>query len=271
MTSIETTVTRRREARARMLDEIYQHARRGGQSMLILAFVGLTAAGALLVVAFLIVGTAGEKGRMAAMPLGAAAIATAACSFFLRRAAQEYRRAETNRDFAALVNGIKYETTYWRISATCALVISLTIASPLIVVKITQTFAPEPALQTVSDMRVISAALEKYAARHHAYPNTSELAVLANVLRKDLQHEMPKVDGWGQPFQYRATCKQNDCFDYRLTSLGANGAAEVRVELLQEDGSYECNECGVSPEDLDIVHGGGRFLLLPKDLRAANE
>jgi hypothetical protein len=258
-------------ARGRTLDEVYTHARRAAQGMFILSLAGFIAAGMLLLTAFLLVGFSGEQARVVAMPVAVAALAIGACSIFLRRAAHRYRAAQARRDFVALVDGIKYETAYWRTSAICALVVASAIALPFVIAKITSTFAPEPAQRTVATMRVLSAALEQYAAQHRSYPNTTKLTVLARVLRPHLQSDMPTVDGWGNDFVYRAVCEQQQCFDYRLTSFGANGVMDVKVEELVENAYYFCRGCAIPPRDIEIVHGSGRFLLMPKNLRGASD
>lgn len=258
-------------ARTRTLDEVYTRARRTAQGMFILSLVGLIAAGMLLLTAFLLVGFAGEQARVIAMPIAVTALAIGACSLFLRRAAHRYRTAQLTRDFNALVDGIKYETAYWRTTAICALVVAAAIALPLIVVKITTTFAPEPARRTVTTMRTLSAALEQYAALHRTYPNTTKLTTLAGLLRPHLQQDVPAVDGWGNELVYRPLCEQGKCFDYRLTSLGANGALDVKVDALNENAYYFCRGCAIPQEDIEIVHGGGRFLLMPKNLRSTND
>ena len=262
------TVASASAARARALDGLYACGRRIARNMTIVALFTLFAAASMLIAAFVIVGVVGEEGRFVAMPVAIVGLAVGACAFFLRRAAQSYRDAERNRDIAVLAKGIAFETAYWRTAGITTIAVISAITLPMITAAVARRFKPEPAMRTVRQMQVIADALEGYAAEHHHYPNPENLEVLARVLRPYMKQDMPTVDGWQQPFVYKGVCdRQKICFDYRLYSVGANGVVDMKVESLSALETYSCQDCPIESRDLEIVHGDGRFLLIPSSVQ----
>lgn len=80
--------------------------------------------------------------------------------------------------------------------------------------------------RTMVDMVVIRDALEGYAAYHGRYPSAvSSIEELTGHLEPDFIPELPRVDGWSRPFEFRS---QPGGDGWELASLGRDGEAGPR-------------------------------------------
>ncbi len=77
---------------------------------------------------------------------------------------------------------------------------------------------------TLTDMRTIGAALERYAVDHLAYPAASDTLALRPELEPDYVKQLPARDGWGHPFVFEVDAQGAT---YTLRSPGKDGALET--------------------------------------------
>jgi general secretion pathway protein G len=112
--------------------------------------------------------------------------------------------------------------------------------------------------RTMGDMRTIATAIESYSIDHHdAYPITRAPAAAAleevvPLLVPTYVKEIPRVDGWGRPFELESTAKE-----YTITSRGSDGRPDM------PDGpSIEPNG-GTTDFRNDIIFSTGSFAQFP--------
>jgi hypothetical protein len=102
-------------------------------------------------------------------------------------------------------------------------------------------------------MQTIEAALQRYAADHHACPAVTTLEELAPFLEPQYTSRLPRVDGWGNPFVYEPDgCDATRCSGYYLASAGRNGVLEQ--EALSDYGE-EIVETTHFDDDIVILDG----------------
>ncbi len=73
---------------------------------------------------------------------------------------------------------------------------------------------------TLTDMRTVGDALERYAVDHLAYPDAAGIEALRPELEPDYVKQLPATDGWGHPFVFEAG---EEGATYTLLSPGKDG------------------------------------------------
>ncbi len=139
--------------------------------------------------------------------------------------------------------------------------------------------------RTLSDIKSIGLALERYAQEHHRYPNAQSISALAHTLEPRYIQKLPVADGWGRPLRYVTLCDDGWCHAYCVLSAGEDGnadhgddqllalAAGRRPELREParaDGDGPPNVFDAAM-NRDVVHGSGRFLIRPPESLGALE
>ncbi|HSP17741.1 MAG TPA: hypothetical protein VLV78_23555 [Thermoanaerobaculia bacterium] len=111
-------------------------------------------------------------------------------------------------------------------------------------------------LATMSDMRKISDALEKYAAEHHAYPAAKSFAAVVRQLEPKYGTALPRSDYWKNDFRYSAQCDKESttCWSYRLASCGSDHVCA------SDDLFTYGEEPAGSNAKTDLLYGNGRPL-----------
>lgn len=102
---------------------------------------------------------------------------------------------------------------------------------------------------TLTDMRTIGAALERYAVDHLSYPTASDVLALRPELEPDYVKQLPARDGWGHPFVFQV---DDQGASYTLRSPGKDGALQ-ETELAPLTHDFEA----------DIVLVDGVFVQRP--------
>jgi len=112
--------------------------------------------------------------------------------------------------------------------------------------------------RTMADMRSIATAVEAYAVDHNTYPPAgSSMDDVESLVTPTYIREMPKVDGWNQPFRYHCLAPEEQrCVDYAFQSAGKDGVFEYLPYDLEPEATtrFEC----------DIVYAGGQFVWYPE-------
>jgi hypothetical protein len=99
---------------------------------------------------------------------------------------------------------------------------------------------------TLSDMRSIMTAVEKYGETHGVYPATQDIAELARVLEPSYIPLLPRNDAWGRPLEYYRVILPSGVEGYVIRSAGCDGVFEKKDPTAYTDG-------GVRGLERDIV------------------
>lgn len=110
--------------------------------------------------------------------------------------------------------------------------------------------------QTMSDLRIIAASAEAYAADFHVYPAARSIDELARVLEPAYIETMPRMDPWREPYRYAVRTREDGRQSYRLASAASGGQWEQSDLWKYAGGS-------TSKLDSDIVFGDGAFICFP--------
>lgn len=105
--------------------------------------------------------------------------------------------------------------------------------------------------RTLSDMRSISTAIEAYGTDANGYPAAGSLDALVPVLVPRYIRDLPREDGWGNPYRFASNAKS-----YRLASAGKGGDWDRGNVWDYSEGATQ------SPED-DLVYGDGMWIRYP--------
>ena len=102
---------------------------------------------------------------------------------------------------------------------------------------------------TLSDIRALGTALERYAADHNRYPAAEEISQLKTVLVPAYIKELPIRDGWRHPLVFEVDDQGST---YTLRSPG-------------KDGKFQDEAADMTTHDFsaDIVYSDGIFLQRP--------
>lgn len=76
---------------------------------------------------------------------------------------------------------------------------------------------------------MLGSAVEAYEDANDAYPEAATLDELTDLLRGEYGHDLPRIDGWGRPFEFVVVDGMPE-----IRSLGADGmrdAGELRGEV----------------------------------------
>jgi len=248
-------------------DELYVAGEQCAVSMRFFSIIGLGAAVLLILMAFVVIAV-DRQSRMGALSFGLPGLALGACALLLRTAAARFEEARRRRTFASFASAVAFETAYWRIIACIGIVTFALTWGPSVIAH----FLPSPAARSAADMRRIGAALEKYAARNHQYPDVKTIENLSIALRPFMTKSMSLEDGWGTQFQYKALCREHVCYDYRLASAGADRQFEKWALTVDDDSDYgDVDGGGIHRPETDIVFGSGHFIVMPSNLRRAGD
>ncbi len=82
---------------------------------------------------------------------------------------------------------------------------------------------------TLTDMRTIGNALERYAVDHLSYPTKAGIEALRRELEPDYVKRLPARDGWGHPFVFEAAAQGAS---YTLRSPGKDGTLQ-QTDLIE--------------------------------------
>jgi type II secretion system protein G len=118
--------------------------------------------------------------------------------------------------------------------------------------------------RTVADIRTIAVAWESRASEMQSYgiagyefPSTPvSYDDLHNALSPTYSRVLPKMDGWGHPFEFAVG---NGPKQYAIRSAGRDGLMEVTTEI--EAGEVDNPDC-------DIIYGNGSFITYPVAVKA---
>ena len=111
--------------------------------------------------------------------------------------------------------------------------------------------------RTMADIRTIATAAEAYATDNNQYPQT-----LDSLVPKYIK-VVPKVDGWGHPFQFMCLPDETGkCTGYALASGAKDGRMEreLRESVAQPSGATTNFDC-------DIVYANGKFEEYPEGVQ----
>jgi hypothetical protein len=86
--------------------------------------------------------------------------------------------------------------------------------------------AAETQRETMADMRVIAAALERHRREHGSFPAGADVFDLEPLLVPKYAPELAPHDGWGHDFKYEASPER-----YVLTSAGEDAEFEENIDL----------------------------------------
>lgn len=115
--------------------------------------------------------------------------------------------------------------------------------------------------RTLADLRNMGAALEAYWSDQGVFPEAESMEDLAQILEPTYIDELPRTDGWANPYRYTCWSESSGtagCDTYRLASAGRDGAFEH-----QDLQVYEVEETEPGDYDRDLVLGDGFFLQYP--------
>jgi len=82
---------------------------------------------------------------------------------------------------------------------------------------------------TIERLQILASAVEAYEDAHDAYPEVATLDELTDVLGREYGRDLPRIDGWGRPFEFVMVQGIPE-----IRSLGADGlrdAGEPRGEV----------------------------------------
>jgi len=108
--------------------------------------------------------------------------------------------------------------------------------------------------RTIADIRSIATAAEAYATDNNQYPQTLDALVPKYI------KVVPKVDGWGNPFEYMCLNDETGkCTGYAIASGAKDGRMEREIrEAVAHPPSATTNF------DCDIVYANGKFEEYPE-------
>lgn len=113
--------------------------------------------------------------------------------------------------------------------------------------------------RTMADMRTIAQAWEtrasekgSYSAAGFTFPTVMTWEEVNNALSPTYTRSVPRIDGWGRPFEFGAQGKQ-----YAIRSSGRDG--------VYEGNTYQTG-AGENP-DCDIVFANGNFVRYPETIQ----
>lgn len=112
-----------------------------------------------------------------------------------------------------------------------------------------------PWIGTMTSMRKIGEALEKYVIENSEYPKTSFAGL------KRLLGELPEKDAWGHEFYYIASRYGHH---YRLVSPGADGTYEPDSRDIPDDGDHFDEPVLTTDLKFDFILVNGMFMQLPR-------
>ncbi len=252
-------------------DELYEAGRQCATSMRFFAIIGGCASTLLILMAFVVI-SVDRQSRMVALGFGLPGLALGASALFLREASNRFEEARRARTFAIFARAVAFETAFWRIIAAIGVVAFALTWGPSVFASLFAVFLPSPAAKSVVDMRNIGAALERYAASKHQYPDVKTVEDLAIALRPFMTKSMPTEDGWGTKFRYKVSCHEHVCYDYRLASGGADRRFEEWALTIEDNADYvDGVGGGIRRPETDIVFGSGHFIVMPANLRRPDD
>ena len=111
-----------------------------------------------------------------------------------------------------------------------------------------------PSKHTASDLRSLGIALESRALDEGGYPPTTAVGALAPLLEGRYIHEVPVLDGWGEPLRYESDGTGPDA-RYFLASAGPDGRWQHQHLAEYRDLP--------GPHGDDLVYSNGGFVTSP--------
>ena len=115
--------------------------------------------------------------------------------------------------------------------------------------------------RTMTDIRMVTTAIEAYATDKNQYPNATSIEALEAALAPTYLRSLPRNDAWMHPFRYEAWSRANELDSYALASAGKDGRFEKE--------SLKDYEAGATAQfDCDIVYMNGNFVQYPDHLSA---
>jgi len=133
---------------------------------------------------------------------------------------------------------------------------TLGIVSAIAVPNLLKAMQTGPGKRTMADMRTIGTSIEGFAIDNERYPEPTDGWVGIEVLVQDLEPvyvaELPKVDGWGNPYRF-----WSDGVKYRIVSSGKDG-------VTTRDWRGDIEEQPIDMDDDDLVFGDGMFYVYPQ-------
>lgn len=118
--------------------------------------------------------------------------------------------------------------------------------------------------RTMAGMRSLATAIEAYAVDSNVYPSSESVAELEPILAPTYIRELPRVDGWGEPFRYECRPASGDpsdpCDSYNLASGG-------RDRTFESSDYSSTSPTGTNGFDCDIVFADGFFVRYPDGMQ----
>jgi Tfp pilus assembly protein PilE len=114
----------------------------------------------------------------------------------------------------------------WRLSVTAGVVVFAALAALYFAPNIRTAMSRSHERTAKSEMRSVSAAVEKYAADHNGYPAGDSIQALKGLLEPKYIRTLPQRDPWTTEYRYARRVNANGTVSYRLMSAGRDGQWE---------------------------------------------
>lgn len=169
------------------------------------------------------------------------------------------RRIDVALDYEPSINiefALVHARRYWIAMTTCALLLVVATVFLSMIPNLRAAINMSRLKLTATRMAEVRDALEGYAIVHHSYPAATEYGVLLKEL-KPIKADLPRLDAWDNQFRYVPTCGDGYCWEYSLTSAGADRKFDTPSA---PDGGVILP---TRPE-CDLVVSNGRFTRAPQ-------
>lgn len=182
--------------------------------------------------------------------------------FLFRYASAIGEALDARSKSAAVERALRHQKSFWKFAGIMTLV-SLLLYIPAVVAAIAipnLLTATQRSKQkrSMADIRAIATAIETYGVEHNRYPEVANIDELAPLLEPKYIQRLPRVDGWGHAFVYRARCDNGSCSSYTVASPGKDGTLEQPLS------DYDDQFTATTTFDDDIVFRDGSFVRAPE-------